>query len=228
MTETNFRNYSIILLGMFLICAVVFSAFPEIDIYIAALFWRPDAGFWIADIEWVGLLRKGLLRLMTAVFLASTAAWIISLAWRPVFGVAARAWAFSTLLFLIGPGVIVNVVLKENWGRARPKDIGEFGGDREFTAPLDITDQCVQNCSFVSGEGAGAAAMALALLVLTRGLRNRGIAAFLMSVTWPLALTATALRVVMGRHFLSDTLFSVLIVASVALILVRPLKVDLR
>ena len=52
--------------------------------------------------------------------------------------------------------LLVNALLKDHWGRARPNETTLFGGDGAFSGPFVIAGQCARNCSFVSGEGAGA------------------------------------------------------------------------
>ena len=46
----------------------------------------------------------------------------------------------------------INSVLKANWGRARPNDILEFGGEKNFSSWVQISNECSGNCSFVSGD----------------------------------------------------------------------------
>jgi len=67
-----------------------------------------------------------------------------------------RIWLFAFLSFALGPGLLVNGILKNYWGRARPQSVHEFGGTADFTPPVLPADQCARNCSFVSGEAAGA------------------------------------------------------------------------
>jgi lipid A 4'-phosphatase len=48
-----------------------------------------------------------------------------------------RAYGFFSLLCVaIGPGLIINVALKDHWGRPRPRQIIEFGGKLEYVQPL--------------------------------------------------------------------------------------------
>ena len=47
-----------------------------------------------------------------------------------------RVFAFIALLMVLGPGLLVNAVFKEYWGRPRPREIVEFGGQRAFVPPL--------------------------------------------------------------------------------------------
>jgi lipid A 4'-phosphatase len=42
--------------------------------------------------------------------------------------------------------------LKDNWQRARPYQVTLFGGKQNFTRAAVMTDQCDNNCSFVSGH----------------------------------------------------------------------------
>lgn len=41
--------------------------------------------------------------------------------------------AFLALMIALGPGLIVNVMLKDNMGRSRPADIIEFGGTHQYS-----------------------------------------------------------------------------------------------
>lgn len=88
---------------------------------------------------------------------------------RPVLGIDPRRAAFVVLALALGPGLVVNAVLKEHVGRARPAQLETFGGEASFSPAWTLSDQCAENCSFVSGDVAAAAAMlAPALLVAAR------------------------------------------------------------
>src|SRR5690606_18059807 len=143
---------------------------------------------------------------------------------RPLLGVDAREAGFIFLLYLLGPILLVNGVLKTYWGRARPVDVAEFGGAATFTPPWLPADQCVANCSFVSGEGSAATALLLAFVVLApdawRLFPRRAFALYALAGL-VLPATGLALRIMTGRHFLSDTIFAVLLVLSLALGLLR-------
>ncbi len=112
----------------------------------------------------------------------------------------------------------MNVILKDNWGRARPSQIEEFGGVAQFTPPLLFADECKRNCSFVSGEGATIASVMIVLVVLLWHAfpdRRR----LLVAGAVPIGIIGTFLRIIKGRHFLSDTLFAALFSALVILVL---------
>jgi membrane-associated PAP2 superfamily phosphatase len=214
-----------------MLAAAVFSIWPSIDLAASRLFYAGRPAFPAARSDLADLLRKLVWSLSGVVALGSLALWIASLAGRRLLGVPGRVWGFVTLLYVIAPGLIVDVLLKSHWGRARPADIADFGGDRAFTPALMPTDQCADNCSFVSGEGSGAVTLAVAVFVITAALAGRVPARALQVIrilAAILAVTASALRVAAGRHFLSDTVFAVLIVFAVALALHRLLLAPAR
>jgi lipid A 4'-phosphatase len=115
----------------------------------------------------------------------------------------AMHWLYLVLCLGVGPGLVTNTLLKDQWGRARPAQIVEFGGSKTFTPPLLPADQCARNCSFVSGEAASMFAVfyAAALIVPQWSLPT-------MIAGTMVGLAAGLVRVVQGGHFLSDVVFA--------------------
>lgn len=58
---------------------------------------------------------------------------------------------FLGLALIIGPGLLVNVVFKEHYGRPRPRQVAEFGGDQQFR-PLAEPTFDGRGKSFPSGH----------------------------------------------------------------------------
>jgi len=56
----------------------------------------------------------------------------------------------------LGPGLLANVILKDNWSRPRPIDVTEFQGEDHFVPWWDPRGDCPKNCSFIAGEPSGA------------------------------------------------------------------------
>ncbi|WP_205908182.1 phosphatase PAP2 family protein [Rhizobium wuzhouense] len=107
---------------------------------------------------------------------------------------------FVLLSFMVGPVAIVEA-LKALIGRARPRDLLEFGGHADFTPVWQFAAACTRNCSFPSGEAAGAAA-ALSLVVLVASPYRAVVAA----ITAPCLVFIAFNRVLFGAHFLSDVM----------------------
>ena len=121
-----------------------------------------------------------------------------------------------TISLVLGPAVVVNSVLKEHWDRARPRELQDFGGSKQFTPAWVKSNQCDRNCAFTSGHAAAGFSF-IALYFVAR------------SPLWLwLSLACGGLigwtRIAVGAHFLSDVVFSFFLVylisAAVAWILV--------
>lgn len=186
------------------IAGAVLYRFPSIDLFFAGLFYDPGHGFPAARDPDVQAIRKSFIRLGYVVF----AGLLLSVAarhlWgRYLFGLTRRSICFIVVFSVLGPGLIVNHVFKDHWDRARPRAIVEFDGEKTFTPPLVIADQCERNCSFVSGEASyGFAYAALAFLVARRWRRR---------VFWAaigFGSIVGAFRMLVGAHFLSDVFFA--------------------
>jgi len=216
-------------LGIWLVCValtlLVFGLWPRVDLVVSGLFHDAQGGFWMADLRVIETARQLLWSGAELMVLLSVVGLIVARAInRPALWLPARVWAFVLLLFVTGPGITVNLMLKEFWGRARPDRVVEFGGDRMFTGPFQPTDQCASNCSFVSGEAASAMALGIALFVILRHLRPRLSPLVWRAGIWVallLPLAGAVQRMLQGRHFLSDVICAGLIVAGLALLLDR-------
>lgn len=218
-TQDRRLGATVWLLGATLAVSALFVAIPALDLWVAAQFWDEGRGTWRGNVPAFVLLRD---IARTSTYLVATAALFMMVAAFVLRGAMAsgwRVWAFLVSTVLVGPGLIVNGFLKSQSGRARPANLSEFGGSSEFTPAYQFTDQCLQNCSFVSGEASMMAAVAIPLLALSMPqLSSPG--RWLAVSTGVMAMAGTGmLRVMKGRHFLSDVVLAVLFTALVALLL---------
>jgi lipid A 4'-phosphatase len=115
----------------------------------------------------------------------------------------ARAALFLVVSLVLGPGLLVNTVLKDHWARPRPGMVTDFGGNMTFRPWWDPRGACADNCSFVSGETSSAvwlAAPALLVPLPWRFAALTGVAVYAAGIA--------AMRLLLGGHFLSDVLFA--------------------
>jgi lipid A 4'-phosphatase len=132
-------------------------------------------------------------------------------------GMSVRAAAYLTTAYLLGPGLLVNAILKSHWGRPRPAEVIQFGGTLPFVNWWDPGGACPSNCSFISGEAAAAAWLfGPAMLAPPRW---RPLA---MSLAAAFFVLTSALRLAAGGHFLTDVVIAGLSSVLVLLAL-RPL-----
>jgi lipid A 4'-phosphatase len=194
--------------------ALLFVLAPGVDLWFSGLFFREGDGFYLRDAVWVGVLYDMVHPLAAVLVLGLVLLLIYNLWRRRAMGpFDVRAVLFMLAVLAVGPGLVVNVVFKDHWGRARPRDVVEFGGTREYTPAFVISDQCERNCSFVSGH----ASLPFAFAGLGYLLRRRRWAVFAGAATFGGVVGLG--RILQGAHFLSDVVFSGVFVFLVAYLL---------
>lgn len=199
------------LIAALIIAAAVgftFGLYPQLDLAISAQFypvvdshnnhfaWRlsqpmssaRDIGLWIGA-------------MLVAPAVAATLVKLI-LPRRKMF-VSGSAALFLMITMALGPGLLVNVLLKDHWGRPRPIDVTQFGGDQHFVAWWDPRGDCPGNCAFVSGDVSGAFwTLAPAALAPPQW------RALAYGAALALGAGMAAIRMMAGAHFFTDTVFA--------------------
>lgn len=200
------------------LAGLVFTVFPGIDPWVSGFFWSHAHSWYLADWTPFRAIYLWLPKLTFVLVLALLALLALVLLYRRPIGPFDRARLIYLLLTLaIGPGLIANTVLKDHWGRARPSQITLFGGTAHFTPALIPSDQCLSNCSFVSGHGSMAFAL-IAFAFLVRAPRPRR-----WAIRAALAFGGLVgfVRIAQGGHFLSDTVFAAFFMIGTAWLLHR-------
>ncbi|MBM3466450.1 MAG: phosphatase PAP2 family protein [Alphaproteobacteria bacterium] len=182
--------------------------FPEVDISFSQLFFSEESGF-IYQENFLVYQLYALLPLLTKLFTLVCLLYLVYLIvkYRSYKRILRSGVFFLVIAAAISPGLVVNEVFKENFGRARPRHIEEFNGKREFTGAFTMSDQCKRNCSFSSGHAA--MGYFLTAIAYTTNLLyfNR---IYLIGIVFGSLVGLS--RIVMGGHFLSDVLASAFVV----------------
>ncbi|KRI00555.1 phosphatase PAP2 family protein [Curvibacter sp. PAE-UM] len=202
MTRPPLRNRTVFLLvlGASLAVALLPVIWPQLDIAVAAYFLQAAPPINPAKWLWVELVNEYVPDIFRSLALLSIAGWIvISLLRRSRR--AGIALAFVGIALTLGPGFSTWAV-KEHTLRARPFDVVQFGGDRQFTPALTQAQQCSDNCAFTSGHVA-CGFFFVSLMLLDPRRRWRWIAGGLVAG----ALVSVA-RMSVGAHWLSDALWA--------------------
>lgn len=200
-------------LVLFLLSLALLVGLPQIDLWVVAATFDSDINNFIgAPTEWLDQFVMAFDEVHYVILALCVAGFLSGLVLRNARGRAFRRGAlFLFLLLLLAPGLAVNGVLKEQWGRARPQSLAEYHGDKVFTRAWQITDQCETNCAFTSGHAAiGFYFIGLAWAF---GCPRLFWAGLLVGVMLGSA------RIVQGRHYLSDVVFSFWVVYGTALFL---------
>ena len=185
-------------------CGALFTLDPKFDLAVSGLLFDGRRGVFVGDsapLEAVRIFFKTIYIATTVVALAGfIAAQFFVRRW---LGLDPAKWLFLCLCLLTGPGVVANLALKDQWGRARPKQVVEFGGDKVFTPALTPAKQCDKNCSFVSGE-----ASSIYMVFFAAGCLFPRRGRQLIVTGLATGSIAGLVRMSQGGHFLSDVIFA--------------------
>ncbi|TCS72669.1 lipid A 4'-phosphatase [Sulfuritortus calidifontis] len=178
---------------------LLFLLAPELDLWASGLFYRVGEGFFLNP--WLDPIHKAV-PLLSQIIVGSLLAALI------VASLVSAAWSlrkgliYLLLVAALGPGLLVNTVFKDNWGRARPVQVENFGGDKAFTPAWVPARQCARNCAFVCGDASVGFFLLAPGFLLAR--QRRAWLAVGLIAGGLLGL----MRLAQGGHFLSDVIFA--------------------
>ena len=194
-----------------------FMFFPGFDIWISRQFYEPGQGFISGQDGLLGFMRAVMPVVILGAFVFAIALWVAGIWYERWFwGMTTNRAIYLMVTLVVGPGLVVEALLKPNWGRARPKDLEIFGGHANYTPPMWVATECDRNCSFVSGHAA------IAFWVTAFG--------FMLPTKWRMLVVSGGLllgvlmswaRIVQGGHFFSDVFFAGLIVVGLNILFYR-------
>jgi len=198
---------------IFFILAIFVTAGPELDVFISSLFYYGDKQFLLQSYYPVSILFRKILLPLLLVYIFILPIVLRFLPLQKIF--FGYRFSLSEIIFIWISGLItmllvVNIILKNMWGRARPNDISYFGGFHDFTPWYKISNACDSNCSFVSGDSSVGF-----LLVVFYFITKKNIYLYLGLI---LGSLLGFIRIAAGGHFFSDIIFSQIIVTVTILI----------
>jgi membrane-associated PAP2 superfamily phosphatase len=202
------RTGLIVALSLAAVVGLAFGFYPELDLPVSRYFygfadnahnmfaWRlypplmlaRDIGLWVSTV----LVAPAVVALLIKLILP-----------RRKLLLSGRAILFLIATLALGPGLLVNGVLKEHWGRSRPIDVAQFGGPKHFVAWWDPRGDCPSNCGFVSGDVAGAF-----WTIAPAALAPPAWRALSLGAALALGTGMAVIRVMAGGHFVTDVVFA--------------------
>jgi membrane-associated PAP2 superfamily phosphatase len=121
---------------------------------------------------------------------------------------------FLFLAVIIGPGLVINAAFKDHWDRPRPRDVQVFGGEELYVPPLALGES---GNSFPCGHCSSAFAWGGLYLIWRR--RHPARAGVALAASIIVGVLMGVARMAAGGHFLSDVLWSAVLVWSTLLFL---------
>ena len=191
---------------------------PAIDLAVSSWFFDPvGRTFPLRETPWAEWVRRQWpLYMLVPIALIPLAGLWGEIRKRPIFGLTRPVTLFLILSLAIGPGLAINLVLKDHWGRPRPGTVTQFGGSNDFRPPVLPGGPCPKNCAFPSGHASLAFwLVAPASLAPARRRRPAIVGALFCG------LLIGFVRIAEGGHFLSDVLYAGLITCGITHILYK-------
>jgi lipid A 4'-phosphatase len=193
------------LVGLAVLTGLVFAVAPGIDLAVASFFHDVAVQTAMPRIYRAIEIARSFEPLVTTLALApAVVVIVIKMFWpRRATFMSGGAALFLTVSLILGPGLLVNTILKDHWSRPRPGMVTGLGGHMVFKPWWDARGACESNCSFVSGETSSATWLFAPAVLLPPPWRYPALAA--------VAVYATAIafmRLLLGGHFLSDVIFA--------------------
>ena len=198
------RTGLLIALGVAATVGIVFAAFPQLDTKLSGLFYDAGGRSWLGS-TWSEVSLRNLASWLIALIVAPAVAALalkLVLPRRPLL-VPGRAIILLVSTLAIGPGLVANLILKDNWGRPRPWTVAEFGGKETFVPWWDPRGPCRGNCSFVAGEPSGAFWTLAPAALAPPPWRAAAYGAALV-----FGAAVGVLRMSVGGHFFTDGVFA--------------------
>ena len=194
-----------------LLIAVIISlliGLTNTDLEIAGLFYAPGKGWFMGqELPWYFLYHYGN---MPAIILSvgGFLFFVISF-FRKEFLPYKKIGLFLAVFMVLGPGLVVNTVFKEHWGRPRPADIVNFGGTETFRQVWE-KGEVGQGKSFPSGHASVGFFLFAPFFILKKSHRKAAITFLCLGIAYGLFMGAG--RIIQGGHFLTDVIWSGVIV----------------
>jgi len=204
------RRYIILPLFIFF-SLYLLSLTSNVDMGLEKVFYSPSRGFFLRYSQpWLFLYKYGVIPSI-ALSIGGAIVFLLSFRVRRL-KTHRRAALYLVMVMLIGPGLLVNLILKEHWGRPRPRQIKEFGGNERYVPPGKMGPG---GHSFPSGHASAAFYLITPFFILRKRNRKLALSSLLFGLCYGSLMGIG--RMIQGAHFFSDILFSAAIVYFTAL-----------
>ena len=198
--------------------AVYFVLDPTIDLWGAQLGHKIGFGYPASYTPFWMALRKVIQFLAALLPICIVYSYLCrAITGRHKFRLDSKAAAYLLFCLIVGPWLLANEILKDNWGRPRPAHLDVTIGTKQYSPPLIINDQCEKNCSFISGEASFGYIWVSLAFIPTFARRRREL--FVLGLI--IGSGAGFMRIIQGGHFISDVWYAALFMIGTAWILAK-------
>jgi membrane-associated PAP2 superfamily phosphatase len=203
MKKDIFFNFALPLCIAVILTALI--GLTNTDLEIEKLFYSLERGGWFMGqkMPWNFLYNYGNI---PAILLASVGFLVFVLSFfRKTLLPYKKIGFFLAMFLVLGPGLIVNTVFKDHWGRPRPADIVNFGGTETFRQAWE-TGEAGQGKSFPSGHASVGFFLFAPFFFLRKSHQTTAWAFLGLGIIFGMFMGAG--RMIQGGHFLTDIIWS--------------------
>ena len=189
---------------LFLTIGTLIFRITDLDLQIQRVFFTEEDGWFLSELPMVKFIYaySNIPALIIAVLSLLALALGFSLQRLVIYRKIAL---LLVLVMVIGPGIIVNSILKDHWGRPRPRNVTEFEGTMEY---LKVGEKGIAGKakSFPCGH----ASMGFYFFTLYFILRSklRQLALLFLGIALIGGTGIGLVRMIQGGHFASDVLWT--------------------
>jgi lipid A 4'-phosphatase len=205
-TNLLFNNKFFLSLVVLLFLAIFLSVGSSFDIYLSSLFNFGNNQFLLQNYYYITIFVRKIILPAIIIYIFILPIFSFFLPIKKIYLKYEFKFRDILCLWVIGIfnlGIVINLFFKNIWGRARPGDILQLGGKENFTPWFQISDACVSNCSFVSGDASVGFSLIVFYLLIKR------IIYFWSSLFFGFGIGLV--RIMEGGHFVSDVIMAAMV-----------------
>lgn len=180
-------------------------SFLNLDLKIESYFYDSTSSGWYQrnSVPWTLAYHYGPYPAIL-IFVAALAVFFLSLKISNLAPLRRNA-QFIILSFILGPGLLVNGIFKDHWGRPRPRQIEQFGGKWTYH---EVWQPGIpgKGASFPSGHASTGFFLIVFYFMYRK--KNPRLAHIALAMSLAMGLYIGTARMAQGGHFLSDVLWS--------------------
>lgn len=193
------------------ILAAIFFATSDLDLWAAQSFYHPEnlQNPWLEENQPLWLFFYHGAPWLTGILLLGSLSVLVGALFKPEFKKIRIQAIYIFLVIFLGSGFIINAVLKPYWGRPRPREVIELGGQHNYR-PFYLPDFGAQGKSFPCGHCSVGFSYGLFYWVFKKRRPKLAMAALGGSLFFGAMMGVG--RIAAGGHFFSDVVWAGLIV----------------
>lgn len=198
------QKTGLLLVLAILLIVTIICRFSRLDLIIQSQFYSDESVWFLVESKFWNFFYK--IGIVPGFLLALSGLAIISLSyWRSKF----RPWRKSAVMilfvFVVAPGLIINLTFKEHWGRPRPRETVDFTGKEKFHYVWE-KGKTGNGKSFPCGHCSMGFIMAIPYLFLRKKHKSAAYAFLLSGLV--LGILIGMARITAGGHYFSDVIWS--------------------